>query len=63
MLARQLENKIGLWKSDVLVLIQTMRIGKSEYLTDSVKFVILDQIDQQLGLLHSVDSRGGVLCV
>ncbi len=26
------------------------QFGESEYLTDSVKFVILDQIDQQLSL-------------
>lgn len=38
-------------------------LEKSEYLTDSVKFVILDQIDQQLGLLNSVDSKGGSECV
>jgi hypothetical protein len=33
--------------------IQATQVGKSEYLTDSVKFVILDQINQQLGLLSS----------
>lgn len=55
-------NKIAVWKVSVGCNWLGL-VAEIEYLTDSVKFVILDQIDQQLGLLHLVDSGGGISCV